>query len=40
MAGNMPIQPVLIAGNNVPPNGGWMAWLQVFAGFLVIFNAQ
>ena len=29
-----------IAGDEAPPNGGWMAWLQVVGGFLVIFNAQ
>ena len=29
-----------IAGDEPPPNGGWMAWLQVVGGFLVIFNAQ
>lgn len=28
------------AGDEAPPNGGWMAWLQVVGGFLVIFNAQ
>ena len=27
-------------GDEVPPNGGWTAWLQVVGGFLVIFNAQ
>ena len=30
----------LVAAGNLPPNGGWLAWLQVVAGFLVIFNAQ
>ena len=29
-----------IAADEAPPNGGWMAWLQVVGGFLVIFNAQ
>ena len=28
------------AEDDVPPNGGLTAWLQVLGGFLVIFNAQ
>ncbi len=31
---NFPLQ------NDKPPDGGWLAWLHVFAGFLVIMNAQ
>lgn len=33
-------QRATAAGNGGPSNGGWLAWLQVVGGFLVIFNAQ
>ena len=36
----MPAQVAETTEDDVPPNGGWVAWSQVIGGFLVIFNAQ
>lgn len=36
----LPVQFDEYPGDETTSNGGWMAWLQVVGGFLVIFNAQ
>ena len=36
----MPAQVAETTEDDVPPNGGLVAWSQVIGGFLIIFNAQ